>query len=233
MRTSMHRPPSHRPLLDTIEAAALRDLAIFPLPNAVLLPGGLLPLHVFEPRYREMTRDCLAGSRVMAIAMLAPGYETGYHGRPPIHPLCGAGSILCSEELPDGRFHLVLRGLSRIRIDHELAPDKSYRRARASLVDGAASLRPDVVPGLHRQLIALCDRLAMALDGGGAQLCELVHSQPTAAACVDVVAATLVTDPRLRQAFLDTIDCADRFDAAIDLVGRILCHLLPDGGTVN
>src|SRR5689334_16300545 len=92
-------------------SASLSDLAIFPLPNCVLLPGGLLPLHVFEPRYRELTRDCLAGNRLMAIARLQPGYEVAYHARPPVQPLCGVGRILCADELPDGRFHLLLRGV--------------------------------------------------------------------------------------------------------------------------
>jgi Lon protease-like protein len=65
--------------------AALASLPIFPLPNAVLLPGGLLPLHVFEKRYREMTRDCLAGHQLMGVARLRPGFESSYYGRPPVY----------------------------------------------------------------------------------------------------------------------------------------------------
>ena len=70
---------------------ALAALPIFPLPNCVLLPGGLLPLHVFEPRYRELTRDCLSGTQLMAIARLRPGYEQTYYGRPPVYERCGVG----------------------------------------------------------------------------------------------------------------------------------------------
>jgi Lon protease-like protein len=218
---------------EPIDAAALRELALFPLPNAVLLPGGLLPLHVFEPRYREMTRDCLAGSRTMAIALLRPGFEADYHGRPPIQPLCGVGTILCSDELPDGRFHLVLRGVARVRVDEELPPTRSYRRAHATLIDAAGTGRPDALVDGHRQLIALCDRLAIVLDAGGRELCELVHEQPDAGACADVIAASLVTDPRLRQAFLETVDSADRVDAAVDLLARLVCELAPDRGAAN
>ena len=61
--------------------AALESLPIFPLPNCVLLPGGLLPLQVFEKRYRELTRDCLAGHQLMGIARLRPGFENAYYGR--------------------------------------------------------------------------------------------------------------------------------------------------------
>src|SRR5215468_2321453 len=88
--------------------AALALLPIFPLPNCVLLPGGLLPLQVFEPRYRELTRDCLAGHQLMGIARLRPGFENAYYGRPPVYEMCGVGKIICSEELSDGRYRIML-----------------------------------------------------------------------------------------------------------------------------
>src|SRR6185295_13942516 len=74
---------------ESVDVDALAALPIFPLPNCVLLPGGLLPLHVFEPRYRELTRDCLAGHQLMGIARLRPGFETAYYGRPPVYEKCG------------------------------------------------------------------------------------------------------------------------------------------------
>jgi len=208
---------------EELDPAALRELPIFPLPNAVLLPGGVLPLHVFEPRYREMTRDCLAGARTMAVALLRPGSSEE------IFSICGVGTIRVSDELPDGRFHLVLSGAARVRVDEELPRDRAYRRIRASIVDGGATTRPEVLSSSHRQLLALCDRLALVLEHGGSELCELVRAQPSPAACADAVAAALVTAPRLRQAFLETVDAADRLDAAIDLVGRIVCELTPAG----
>jgi Lon protease-like protein len=216
MRITMHGAGR-----EPIDSATLRDLPIFPLPNAVLLPGGVLPLHVFEPRYREMTRDCLTGARTMAIALLRGGDD--------IFPICGVGTIRAAEELPDGRFHIVLHGVARVRVDEELPRDRAYRRIRASIVDGSATRRPDVLRDGHRQLLALCDRLALTLEHGGAELCELVRAQPDAASCADAVAAALVSAPRLRQAFLETLDAADRLDAAIDLVGRIVCQLSPAG----
>src|ERR1700760_788349 len=111
--------------------AALSSLPIFPLPNCVLLPGGLLPLHVFEPRYRELTRDCLAGNHYMGIARLRSGYETTYYGTPPVYERFGVGKIICSEELPDGRFALLLRGVARVEIARELTTDLQYRMVEA------------------------------------------------------------------------------------------------------
>src|SRR5512147_2882121 len=115
-----------------LDPGALASLPIFPLPNCVLLPGGLLPLHVFEPRYRELTRDCLADSRLLAVARLVPGHEAQYFGRPPIYPHAGLGRIICSDELDDGRFHILLRGVGRVRVESELDGEHTYRRVRAT-----------------------------------------------------------------------------------------------------
>jgi len=213
-----------------VDPKHLEELAIFPLPNAVLLPGGVLPLHVFEPRYRELTRDCLEGSRTMAIALLQPGFEAGYFERPAIHAVCGVGTISFSEEREDGRSLPLLRGVCRIRVDHEHPPNgHAYRVVRASWVEAHQSKRPDAAASGHRQLLDLCDRLACVLDHGGAALCELVHAQKTPGECADVITAALVTDPRRRQALLETFDAAERVAAAVDLVGRVLCQLAPDG----
>ncbi|MCB9574842.1 MAG: LON peptidase substrate-binding domain-containing protein [Kofleriaceae bacterium] len=234
-RDDLPRPPRRRPTtaprppVDDLDPSALRRLAIFPLPNAVLLPGGMMPLHVFEPRYREMTRDALAGSRLIAVALLAPGYEADYHGRPAVQPIAGLGRIICADELPDGRYHLLLRGVGRVRIDEELPATTTYRQVRASLLDDRDSVRTTgELVAAHRQLLAICDRLSLALDHGGCELAELIHAQPTAGECADVITAALVTDPRRRQTLLETLDPADRVAAAVELVATILCQLAPE-----
>jgi len=218
---------------EDLDPAFLDDLPLFPLPNAVLLPGGLMPLHVFEPRYRELTRDCLDGARLMAVARLKPGYEVDHDGRPPVHPCCGVGRILASEELCDGRFLLVLRGLARVHIDAELPPVRSYREVRAHLVADHVTRRPEAAELGHRQLVALCDRLARVLDRGGEQLRCLAHEAPDPGACADAVAAALIMDHCERQRLLETIDPADRLDRIVDHVGRLLCQLAPCAGALN
>jgi hypothetical protein len=104
-------------------------IPLFPLPNVVLFPGVFLPLHVFEERYRALTRDAVAGDRIIGMALLRPGFEASYEGRPPIYPVGCAGVISHADPLPDGRFNIVLHGLSKFRILEEL-PDGEYRRAR-------------------------------------------------------------------------------------------------------
>ena len=94
-------------------------LPLFPLPNVVLFPGVFLPLHIFEPRYRAMTEDALAGDRMIGMALLKPGFEAEYEGRPPIYPVGCMGLITHAERLPDGRFNLVLQGVERFRVREE------------------------------------------------------------------------------------------------------------------
>lgn len=212
--------------------AALASLPIFPLPNCVLLPGGLLPLLVFEPRYRELTRDCLAGHQLMGVARLRPGFETAYYGRPPVYEKCGVGRILCSEELPDGRFRLLLRGVARAEIARELHTERTYRMVEAVALDDAAFDPADAHDHLHR-LIKLCDRLAEVIPKGGSELRDLVRGFDAPGACADAVAAALVMDADARQELLEACDPMVRLQRTLGHVSHLLCELAPCQGAVN
>jgi uncharacterized protein len=124
-------------------------LPLFPLPNVVLFPNVFLPLHIFEPRYRQMVTDALAGERLIGMVLLQPGYESTYEGAPGVYEIGCAGLITHVERLSDGRFNIVLRGLERFRIVGETPPTSTvlYRRAMVAPLsevnapDGAAQLR--------------------------------------------------------------------------------------------
>ena len=94
-------------------------IPLFPLPNVVLFPNVFLPLHIFEPRYRRMVADALAGDRIIGMVLLRPGWEADYEGRPPVYPIGCAGLITHAEPLPDGRYNIVLRGLEKFRVLRE------------------------------------------------------------------------------------------------------------------
>ena len=103
-------------------------LPLFPLPNVVLFPNVFLPLHIFEPRYREMIADVIASDRMIGMVLLRPGWQRDYEGRPPVYPIGCSGVVTHVERLADGRYNIVLRGIDRFRIleeDHA----KPYRRA--------------------------------------------------------------------------------------------------------
>ena len=114
-------------------ARALRRLPLFPLPGVVLFPHSLLQLHIFEERYRAMTRDVLAGARFFVVSLIAPG-ERETADKPAVQRIAGVGEIMRSHELPDGRFNLVLHGRARVRIDDELPQDRLYREVSATVL---------------------------------------------------------------------------------------------------
>jgi uncharacterized protein len=105
------------------------EIPLFPLPEVVLFPGVTRPLLIFEPRYREMVADALKGNRVIGMVMLQPGYEKDYEGRPPIRDIGCAGTIAEYQQLSDGRYVILLRGLTTFRV---LSEDqrKPYRLAK-------------------------------------------------------------------------------------------------------
>lgn len=138
---------------------------LFPLPATVLFPQIPLPLHVFEPRYRSLMADALAGDRVIGMVMLKPGFEAEYEGRPPIYAVGCAGVIAKHEVLPDGRYNLILTGMSRFRVISE-NHERAYRLAEVEYLAEAetptaetAALRENVLTQLRA--LAKADGVAL------------------------------------------------------------------------
>ena len=102
-------------------------IPLFPLPATVMFPKIHLPLHIFEPRYREMIRDVMTSNRLIGMVLLKEGWEEDYENNPPIHPVGCIGRILYSQSLDDGRYNIILYGLSRIQIKDQFF-DRSYRQ---------------------------------------------------------------------------------------------------------
>ena len=125
-------------------------IPIFPLPNVVLFPNVFLPLHSFEPRYREMVADAIDNDRMIGMVLLKPGWEHEYDASPAIYPIGCSSVITHVERLEDGRYNIVLRGVERFRIVDE---DRSgaYRRAAIERIV-EEPLRPDdrAEVGRHR-----------------------------------------------------------------------------------
>lgn len=101
---------------------------VFPLPNVVFFPKTYLPLHIFEPRYRQMVVDAAAGGQCIAMALLKEGWETDYYGNPPIYPVLCVGRLVSVQPLADGRANILLQGLERGEVLEEEF-DKPYRQA--------------------------------------------------------------------------------------------------------
>jgi len=127
-------------------------IPIFPLEVAMLFPGVSRPLHIFEPRYRAMVADALKGDRIIGMTTLKPGYEADYQGRPPIYEIGCAGVISEVEELPGGRFNIILRGVVKFRVTGE-DQSRSYRLANVeTLPETLEDAEKAALPKLRQRL---------------------------------------------------------------------------------
>jgi Lon protease-like protein len=133
-------------------AAPQAIVPIFPLPELTFFPHTLLPLHIFEARYRAMITDSLARDKRLAVVGLKPGFEAAYDGKPAVYTVAGAGEIIQWERLATGRFNLILRGDCRIWIEAELPTDTLYRVVKARVLE-------DEIPEGEDQLSVEADRV--------------------------------------------------------------------------
>ena len=171
---------------------------LFPLPGVVLFPHSVLKLHIFEPRYRQMTQDALATDRLIAIVQIRPTPGGATSDEPELEPVGCLGRIFKHERLPDGRFNLLLLGRKRIRLDRELANGKLYRSSEVSIIeDGEAD---DSVEALRPELIALFRRAYRAkID---ADLDALFETELPLGVLADIVAQAMGLPAGERQEFL-------------------------------
>ncbi len=200
---------------ESLSPADLAALSIFPLPEATLFPGALLPLHVFEPRYRALVTDALAGSRTLAVARLKPGFESDYGGRPPVFDVCGAGRILEHTALPDGRYNVMLLGLARVRLVRELPAAQAYRVVRAELIQDLP-FDPRLSAGLEQEVVSLWRTLAPRLPEAVRDLGEVTRGAAGAGQFADRIAALLAGDPDASQALLAEPDPCERLRRIVE-----------------
>jgi Lon protease-like protein len=149
---------------------------MFPLPGVFLYPGQVLPLHVFEPRYRQLVNDQLDGPGRFVLATLLPGAAAA-PSLPPVLPVAGFGEIVRHERLPDGRFHIWLLGLCRVYVQ-EAPSDRLYRQvacapfAELPVADAEA---PDLSRRLRRAAEArLGQELPLPADAPPSLLADLL-----------------------------------------------------------
>jgi uncharacterized protein len=210
-------------------AALPTTLPIFPLPGVLLWPHGRLPLRIFEPRYLAMTRDALAGERL--IGMVQPNDPIVSDANPPVYPIGCAGRITSFTETDDGLFLITLTGISRFRIREELPLLEGYRRVVPEWTDFARDLEADENSGFDR------DRLIRGLKG------FFQHHQISAD--WDAIASTpvdrLVTsiammcpfDPSEKQALLEASDLDDRARLLTAIVEMAVLNRSSDGAAAR
>lgn len=186
------------------------SIPIFPLPDVTLLPHVAQPFHIFEGRYREMVADALAGDSVIGMVTLQPGFEPDYEGRPPVYALGSAGRIIQSEQLPDGRYDIVLEGFTKFRILSEDA-SRSYRLAEVEEL-------PEPIVDADRAVLAerrrqLEDALLAAIPDAQLPPAEMPDEQ-----VIDLLSLAIPMHPVERMDLLEADGPAER---ALILIRRL------------
>jgi ATP-dependent Lon protease len=176
---------------------------LFPLPNLVMFPHVVQPLHVFESRFIELLEDALSGDQLIGMSLLLPGWEEEYEGRPPIDPTICLGRVMSHTRTDNGKYNILLAGLSRARVIRELPPTRSYRQAQVELVADQISssgiaeqhvLRGDLV-ACFRQLIPQNPTAQQQLD-------ELLGNEIALGTLTDLVTYSLPLELTFKQLLL-------------------------------
>ena len=168
---------------------------LFPLPNLVLFPHVLLPLHIFEPRYRELLEDALQGDRLIAMSVLRPGFESQYEGRPPVYPVACLGRVATFQLLDNGKYNVLLVGLRRVGLVRELAPDRQFREAEVELLEDNYPQSAGAARHLlQKRLIREFKRCLPDMPSSMKQVEDFLSTDVTLGMLTDLVAYTLQLD---------------------------------------
>ncbi|NUQ72611.1 MAG: LON peptidase substrate-binding domain-containing protein [Polyangiaceae bacterium] len=186
-------------------APALEALPLFPL-QTVLFPGALLPLHVFEPRYRALVRDILETHRALSVVLVTNPLDVDAHGQPAIASIAGAGVIVDYAELPDGRYNILVRGRARVRL-RELPFEPPYRRAAATVLE---SPEAEVSQADLTSLVSAATSFTSLVRERERSFELPLPKNAVPAVIADLCAHHLVIDPRERQAILEMLDVPAR-----------------------
>ncbi len=209
----------------TLDAPALTHLPIFPLPDVVLLPGVVLPLNLFEPRYLAMYEACRLEGRAFAMALTAVDHAPDAAGRPQVYEVICAGLVVADERLPDGRIRLLLYGTERLRIVRELETDEPFRRVDAERLPDLCGPEDDAAADRLRR-IAL--RIADSVQGADRVLGGVLAAARSPSHLGNLLAAHVLDPISLRQACLENQHVAARLDDITHALGSALLHMVGD-----
>jgi len=191
-------------------------IPLFPLSGAILLPGGQLPLNIFEPRYLAMFDDAMRGERIIGIVQPASGADAGAGGAPVLRGVGAAGRITQLSETGDGRYFAVLSGIARFRLVAELSTTTPYRQARVDFNPFAEDFAPEetISPERRENLNAIAFDLAQALK------MDIARGDIEAMPDFDMIAVFAMIgpfNPAEKQALLEAPDLVARADLLLAL----------------
>jgi ATP-dependent Lon protease len=200
---------------------------LFPLPNLVLFPHVIQPLRVFEPRYVDLLHDALQDDRLIAMALLEPGWEQDYEGRPPVAPIACLGRVLtwqATQSKPNLQYNLLLVALSRVRIVRELPAENSFREAEVEVVDEVYSPEKAAArPALQTSLVRAFEKMLPRVDDACELFNQVTSKNISLATLTDVISYALDLDVRAKQALLSEPNVDTRAETLLAHLQRAAC----------
>lgn len=195
--------------------AASFDLQpLFPLPNVVLFPKAILPLHIFEPRYRTMMDDALRGGQTICMALLKPGWEPDYQGSPEVYPVACVGRVVQHHRLDDGRYNIALHGEAKVALEgQERAEPYRIVRVRALEEDRAWAASSEVDAEV-KELLALFRRVRLG-ESAAVDMTEMFGPHVSPESVLNMVAMHLNVEPNVKQELLELDSLGSRFRSII------------------
>jgi Lon protease-like protein len=211
----------HPEQFDFNEADFCGKARLFPLPDFVLFPHVMHPLHIFEPRYRDMVRDALATDRLIATARLAPGWETEYENRPAVAPIACLGKIVSEHRLDDGRFNILLLGLRRIELARELETPSPFRVAQVNVLhDRVSKTDRERRRCLRKELLTSFQGALPLGEGAKSTISSLLQKHVPLGILVDLIAFTADLNAEFKQALLAETNVVARAEALLEGLSR-------------
>jgi Lon protease-like protein len=193
---------------------------VFPLPNLVMFPHVMQALHIFEPRYRALFEEAIEDDRLVALGVLAAGWEDDYSGRPPLRSTACLCRIATHQKTDQGTYNVLVLGVRRLRLVRELPPKKLFRVVEADIVDDAEppSAQPGAAAALQQKLLTAFKQAMPRIPNAYEQLDQLLGSQITLAMLTDIVAYTIDLDLETKMRLLGESDVVRRTELLLEAI---------------
>lgn len=190
---------------------------LFPLPNLVVFPHVVQPLHIFESRYVEMLEHAVADDSLFAMGLLLPGWEGEYDGRPPVDPFVCLGRIISHSPTKDGRYNILLAGIARAKIIRELPAQRSYRQVEVEVLDDIeAELAEPELTSLHDALVKAFRRFVPQESSAQQHFDDILNKQSHLGTLTDLISYSLPLELAFRQVLLAEVDVVERTRLLLD-----------------
>jgi Lon protease-like protein len=195
---------------------------VFPLPNLVMFPHVMQALHIFEPRYRALVEEAVEGDRLIALGVLAPGWEQNYEGRPALRSTACLCRIATHQRTKQGTYNVLVLGVRRLRLIDELPPKKLFRVCEAEILDDyePEAAAPGAAAILQQELLTAFKRAMPKIPNAYEQLDQLLGSQITLGMLSDIVAYTLELDMEVKMRLLSECDVFRRTQVLLDAIAN-------------